>query len=214
MQKLFFIRQLLFILIIVSLHNCTKPVFKSKWINEESPETFVTRFETSKGSFDIEVTRNSSPNAVDRYYQMVKHHFYDNAIFYRVPANFVAQFGISDTVKINYWSKYKVPDETVVNSNIKGSLSYARDGIDTRGSELFINLKDNPRLDTLFYSGVKGFPAFGKVMRGMDVVESIYSGYGDQTMNKLDTLYQNRSLFLKMFPKLDLINKAYILKSK
>src|ERR1700744_5131757 len=84
---------------LIALHSCTKPFFKSKWLGERAPETFVTRFETSKGSFDILVTRSASPHAVDRYYQLVKHHFYDNGIFYRVVPNFVAQFGISDTVK-------------------------------------------------------------------------------------------------------------------
>jgi len=207
-------KQLIFVLLILFLNGCAKPVFISKWVDKKSPETFVTRFETSKGSFDIRVMRNSSPLAVDRFYQLIVHHFYDNAVFYRVVPGFVVQFGISDTVRMNYWKKYKIPDEKVVSGNIKGSLSYARSGFETRGTELFINLNDNARLDTVIYEGVKGFPTFGEVIRGMEVVESIYSGYSNSTMNKLDTMYLDRSRFIDIFPKLDLIHKAYILKEK
>jgi peptidyl-prolyl cis-trans isomerase A (cyclophilin A) len=193
-----------------ALHSCTKPVFKSKWIAERSPETFITRIETSKGSFDIRVDRYTSPYAADRYYQLVKHHFYDNAIFYRVIPHFVAQFGISDTVTITDWKKNKIPDEAVLKSNTRGTLSFARSGKQTRGSELFFNLVDNPRLDTVNFAGVTGFPAFGDVIRGMEVVDSIYSGYGMKIADKLDTMYTNRPRFLAIFPKLDLIKKVYI----
>jgi peptidyl-prolyl cis-trans isomerase A (cyclophilin A) len=192
------------------LHSCTKPVFKSKWTKEQSPETFVTRFETSKGSFDLLVTRSASPHAVDRYYQLVKHHFYDNGIFYRVVPNFVAQFGISDTVKITQWQKHKVPDEAVLKSNAKGTLSFATDGKETRSTELFINLTNNTRLDTVNMKGVIGFPTFGEVIRGMAVVDSMYSGYGNRVFDKLDTMYSNRPRFMAIFPKLDLIRKVYI----
>ena len=196
---------------LIALHSCTKPIFKSKWAKERSPETFVTRFETSKGSFDILVTRNASPHAVDRYYQLVKHHFYDNGIFYRVVPHFVAQFGASDTVKINAWQKHKVPDEAVQKSNVKGTLSFATDGKETRSTELFINLTNNTRLDTVNMKGVIGFPTFGTVTRGMAVVDSLYAGYGNSVFNKLDTMYTNRSRFLAIFPKLDLIQKVYLL---
>lgn len=102
----------------------------------------------------------------------------------------------------------------VIASNLKGSISFARSGVETRSGALFINLIDNSWLDTLTYAGVKGFPAFGNVIRGMDVVESIYSGYSDSTLSKLDTMLLNRSQFLEIFPKLDVIHKAYILKKK
>jgi peptidyl-prolyl cis-trans isomerase A (cyclophilin A) len=83
--------RLTLVLTLPCLFSCSKPVFKSKWVKERSPETFVTRFETSKGDFDVRIERNASPNAVDRYYQLVKHRYYDKAIFYRVIPHFVAQ---------------------------------------------------------------------------------------------------------------------------
>ena len=193
---------------------CGRSIFKSKWVKEKSPDIFDVRFETSKGPFDIKVNREWSPKAADRFYQLIKHGFYDHGIFYRVDSHFVAQFGISDTIKISKWEKFKVSDEHTIYGNKKGALSFARAGKESRGRELFINLADNSFLDTLDYGGVKGFPAFGMVTRGMDVVDSLYAGYGDATMTKLDTLYLNRQRFSAIFPKCDTISKAWLLKSR
>lgn len=206
MKKLFFIFSL------ILLFSCSKSVYKTKWTTAKAPDTFVTRFETSKGTFDIQINRVSSPKAVDRFYQLVKNHYFDTTIFYRVVPDFVAQFGISDSTKTAQWKKSKIPDEEVRQSNIKGALSFARGGKETRHDHLFINLTDNPRLDTLNYQGVKGFPAFGNVINGMEVVEKLYSGYGNETMSKVNPL--NYAQLLKKFPKLDQISKIYILNIK
>jgi cyclophilin family peptidyl-prolyl cis-trans isomerase len=79
---------------------------------------------------------------------------------------------------------------------------------------LFINLKDNPRLDTVIANGVKGYPPFGKVIMGMDVVDSLYSGYAGTTMRKLDTLQKYPELFFQQFPKLDKVIKAKIVRRR
>lgn len=194
--------------------SCSKAVFKSKWTAEKAPSAYTVRFETSKGRFDIRVTREWSPLAADRFYQLVKRRFYDSAVFYRVVPNFVAQFGNTDYTKIEKWMEYKIADEEVLHSNKKGSLSFARSGKQTRGDALYINLKDNPRLDTINFFDVKGFPSFGEVVNGMDVVSALYSGYGDTTMSRLDVMYENRGQFLQLFPGLDVIRKAYILKKR
>lgn len=205
-------RKLFFIITLFLLIGCAKSVYKTKWTTVKSPDIFVTRFETSKGNFDIQINRVSSPKAADRFYQLVKNHFFDTTLFYRVVPDFVAQFGISDSTKTAQWQKTKIPDEEVRQSNIKGALSFARAGKETRHDHLYINLKDNLRLDTINRNGVKGFPAFGNVINGMNVVEKLYSGYGNETMSKVDTL--NYTQLLKKFPKLDLINKVYILRKK
>ena len=191
---------------------CSKPIFKSKWLKEEAPANFIARFETTKGVFDVEITREWSPLAADRFYQTVKHRYYNNTVFYRVVPNFVAQWGNNDTSVLNLWGPFKIADEPVVQSNERGYLSYARSGKETRGSTLFINLKDNPRLDTVIANGVKGYPPFGKVIRGMDVVDSLYSGYAGTTMRKLDTLQKYPELFFQQFPKLDKVIKAKIVR--
>lgn len=204
-----FFRSLVLAMLLV---GCARSNFKQKWLKEESPSNYIARFETTKGVFDVEITRAWSPLAADRFYQTVKHRFYDGTLFYRVVPKFVVQWGNNDTTVFPKWRPYKLPDEPVVQSNLRGYMSYARSGKETRGSTLFINLNDNPRLDTVVANGVKGYPPFGKVIKGMEVVDSLYAGYEGKTMSKLDTLQKYPALFMKQFPKLDKINKAYILR--
>jgi len=200
----------LIVLLIVLTVGCSPKTFNIKWTKELAPENFTSRFETSKGNFDIVVERRLSPKAADRFYQLVKHNFFDNSLFYRVNPGFVAQFGGNDNAAYKKWNSATVPDEVVKQGNTKGTFSFARGGKDTRTSDLFINLRDNSRLDTLFYNEVRGFPSFGKVTNGMEVVEKLYSGYSDSTMEHFDLMMTNRKEFLKKFPDLDVIEKAYL----
>ena len=193
---------------------CSKATFNPKWTTKTAPSTYTARFETSKGNFDIEVTRAWSPQAADRLHQLLTHHFYDHQLVYRVVPNFVVQFGNTDTTVTKKWEKFKVADEPVLKSNLKGYVSFARGGKETRGNDLFINLKDNVRLDTVFPGGVRGYPVLGYVTNGMEVVEKFYSDYGNKTMDVYDSLSSNRKKYLTLFPKLDSITKAYILKDK
>lgn len=202
-------RIICFVLISILLTGCKKPTFQPEWTQEQSPEKFLAKFETTKGDFEIEVTRRLSPAAADRFYQLVKYGYYDNSIFYRVVPGFVAQFGNTDTLVMNQWRKAKIPDEPVLSGNKRAWVSFARLGKETRDLEVFINLADNPVLDTLNFENVKGFPAFGKVTKGMDVVDQLYSGYAEQTMED-PNLYASREIFYRTFPKLDLIKKAYL----
>ncbi len=201
-------RILIFLCLVLA--GCTETGFRPEWTKEKSPEIFTARFETTKGDFDIEVVRKRSPLAADRFYQLVCHKYYDNAIFYRVVPGFVAQFGNTDSSLMNQWRSVKVPDEPVVYSNKKGTVSFARYGAGTRDLELFVNLADNTMLDTLDFEGVRGFPAIGKVVKGMETVEALYSEYGEKTMSD-GNLYLDRAAFYRSFPKLDLIRKAYLL---
>lgn len=205
--------RLIFILLATFFSSCSHSLFKAEWTKQKSPAAFTARFETSKGDFEIEITRNWSPQAADRLFQLLNHHFYDHMLFYRVVPNFVVQFGNIDTTVTRNWEKYKVRDEQVIKSNVKGTVSFARSGKDTRGSDLFINLKNNQRLDTIKYEGVVGFPVLGIVTNGMEVVEAMYAGYGNKTMDVYDSLSSNRIKYLQLFPKLDSIKKANIVKS-
>lgn len=194
----------------ITLAACSTSKFNSKWLKESAPETFTTIFETTQGDFEVLVERKYSPKAADRFYQLIKHRYFEGNLFYRVNPGFVAQFGTKDSLSQRFWSKNKIPDEPVLQGNDKGTLSFARGGPATRGTDLFINLSDNNRLDTLFYNDVRGFPTFGRVTKGMQVLESLYSGYADTTMDKLNLMYANEEEFLKLFPELDKINKAYL----
>lgn len=199
------------VIFVLVLIGCGPAIFRAKWTKEIAPPLFLARFETSKGNFEVEVERRWSPNAADRFFQLVRHRYFDEAFFYRVIPDFVAQFGSGDTTLSKGWSRIAIPDEKVLLGNAKGTLSFARSGRETRSTELYINLMDNHRLDTLDYNGVVGFPAFGKVTKGMDVVQELYSGYAGRSAAKLDLLYRNRADYFEVFPKLDTIRKAYIL---
>lgn len=204
-------KQIIIFLIVLLFTGCSRSIFKTRWAKEIAPADFTVKFETSKGNFDVEVKREWSPKAADRCYQLLKHHFFDGAIFFRAIPEYVAQFGSSDSNAVNFWAKIKVPDEPVVLGNGKGTISFARSGKETRVTQLFINLHDNQHLDTSQFAGVTGFPAFGKVTNGMQIVDALYAGYGEKTMDTIRTFYANRSAFLALFPKLDSIKKAYIL---
>ena len=120
--------------------------------------------------------------------------------------------GIDAGVIYNTWNRYKIPDEPVLQGNDKGTLSFARGGKESRGTDLFINLGDNNRLDTLDYNGVKGFPTFGKVTTGMKVLEALYDGYADTTMSHLEMMYKDVNAFIKKYPKLDTIYRVELIK--
>ncbi len=202
-------RTLLLLFLTLLVASCKEPDFKTEWTKEQAPETFTARFETTKGDFEIEVNRNWSPLAADRLYQLIKHGYYDNAFFYRVVPGFVAQFGNTNAQIMNDWRTIKIPDEPVLHSNKRGTISFARFGKDSRDLEVFINLEDNTVLDTLDFEGVKGFTPLGTVKNGMKTIDDLYSGYAEETMSD-SNLYQNRDLFYQTFPKLDLIRKAYL----
>ena len=203
----------LFTLITLSACTTNKTGFNKKWTTKQAPENFVARFETTKGNIDIEIERKLSPKAVDRFYQLVKYNFFEDGTFYRVVPNFVAQFGNTDTIVSNQWKKTIIEDEPVIAGNNKGALSFARAGKNTRDLDLFINLKDNHRLDTINSNGVVGFPSFGKIVGGMNVVESLYDGYSGETM-KDEEIFNSTKLMRERYPKLDRILNAKILKLK
>lgn len=202
----------LFLASVMLLLACKEKTFDPKWLLHKAPETYTIRFETTKGRFDVRIYRAWSPLAADRLYQMVKHDYFDYAIFYRVTADFVAQFGSSNRVLKEQWMSHIVLDEPVMQPNLRGRLSFARAGKDNRGSDLFINLADNPTLDTTEYLGVRGYPPLGEVIHGMDVVDKLYDIYGEDLMEEMDRMYADRNGFINMYPGLDYIKKCYLVK--
>ncbi len=140
----------------------------------EPPAAYKVRFDTTKGPFVLEVTREWAPKGADRFYKLVTDKFYDGARFYRVRPKFVVQWGISKDPKSNeLWKQLKLTDDPVTQTNARGTIAFATDGPNTRTTEVFINLVDNPQLDK------RGFSPFGKVVDGMDVVDEFFSGYGE-----------------------------------
>ncbi|HEX4681457.1 MAG TPA: peptidylprolyl isomerase, partial [Gemmatimonadaceae bacterium] len=148
-------------------------------LNQPVPDSFIVAFETSRGRFDVMARKAWAPNGVDRFYALVGNRYYDRARFYRVVNNFVAQFGMAAEPSVTAaWRPRAIADEPVRHGNLRGTIAYARGGPGTRTAQLFINFKDNTRLDTL--NGF-GFPPIAEVVSGMTVVDSLYSGYGEAT---------------------------------
>ncbi|HML93451.1 peptidylprolyl isomerase [Methyloceanibacter sp.] len=179
-------------------------------LNARAPDTYKARFETSKGTFVIQVNRDWAPNGADRFYNLVKAGFYNDARFFRVIDGFMVQFGISGNPDVSAaWSDANIKDDPVRESNARGTVTFATAGPNTRTTQVFINFNNNSMLNG------QGFAPFGKVISGMDVVDSLYKGYGEgaprgdgpkQALIKA----QGNAYLVTQFPKLDYIKKATI----
>ena len=207
-------KRILILVAILMISSCSPKLFKEKWTEEKAPVTFKARFETTQGNFEIEAKREWSPKGVDRLYQLIKNEFYTDVAIFRVVPNFVAQFGIhNDSIVNKGWNGVGVEDEPVVISNTKGTVAFARSTKKTRTSQIFVNLKNNKRLDKLDYSGVKGFPVVAKVTSGMENVLKFYDKHGNKLGMKQDSIGKFGNKFLReKYPEIDYIIKAYILK--
>lgn len=163
---------LLLLALLVQDKPLTDP--SSPAVNKEAPKEFKAKFTTSQGDFVIKVTRDWAPLGADRFYNLVKNGFYDNCRFFRVISGFMCQFGINGDPAISAkWREAKIKDDPVKEGNKRGRISFAMAGPNTRTTQVFINFKDNDRLDGM------GFASFGEVTEGMDVVDKLYSGYGE-----------------------------------
>lgn len=181
-------------------------------LNEQAPATFKANLDTSKGQIVIDVHRDWAPVGADRFYNLVKNGFYDDIRFFRVIDGFMAQFGIHGNPAVQTaWRNAQIKDDPVKQSNKRGFVVFATAGPNTRTTQLFINFGDNVSLDR------QGFAPFGEVTKGMDVVDKIYSGYGEGAprgkgpdQNRIQgegNVYLNKD-----FPRLDYIKAATIAK--
>jgi peptidyl-prolyl cis-trans isomerase A (cyclophilin A) len=143
-------------------------------LTEKAPATYKVKFDTSKGSFVVEVHRDWAPNGADRFYNLVKNGFYIDARFFRVISGFMVQFGINGDPQISkVWRDANIKDDPVKASNKRGMITFATAGPDTRTTQVFINFGDNAGLDD------QGFAPFGQVISGMDAVDALYAEYGE-----------------------------------
>lgn len=179
-------------------------------LKAQAPATYKVKFATTKGDIILQVNRAWAPVGADRFYNLVRAHFYDGCAFFRVLPGFVAQFGISPKPAIaKAWFAANLPDDPVTQSNKRGTLTFATAGPNTRTTQIFINLADNARLDGM------GFAPFGEVVEGMDVVDKLYSEYGEGAPNgggpDQGRLQSEGAAYIdKQFPKLDKIQTATV----
>jgi peptidyl-prolyl cis-trans isomerase A (cyclophilin A) len=183
-------------------HALLKPAL----LKAQAPDTYQVKFDTTRGEFTITVTRAWSPLGADRFYNLVKHHYFDNARFFRVLPNFVVQFGLSAEPAVNAaWEKATIKDDPRSHSNTRGTLVFATAGPNTRTTQLFINLKDNgSNLDS------QGFTPFGQVDgNGMNIVEMLYDQYGESAGMDQENITKGGEKFIAThWPKLDTIKSA------
>lgn len=177
-------------------------------LKEKAPETFQVKFETTRGDFTMNVTRSWAPIGVDRFYNLVKHHFYDNMVVFRAVPGFVVQFGISSYPPVSAaWENANIKDDPVTQSNKRGYVTYAKTSQpNSRSTQIFISFKDNSFLDS------QGFAPFGAIdAEGMKVVEMLYDQYGDQPTGEQDQIAKLGKTYLdKKYPKLDVIKRAML----
>jgi cyclophilin family peptidyl-prolyl cis-trans isomerase len=170
----------------------------------EGNNVFKVKFECSNGDFVVECHRDWAPLGVARFEELVKSGFYNEDRFFRVVPGFVVQFGLSGDPAVNkQWFNQRIQDDPVKQTNAKGTLTFATSGKNTRTTQLFINLVDNARLDSM------GFSPFGKIVEGMDVVQKITAQYGEMPDQQMIQFKGNE--YLKAaFPKMDYIKTATI----
>jgi peptidyl-prolyl cis-trans isomerase A (cyclophilin A) len=176
-----------------------------------APDSFLVELATSRGPMTVAVHRAWSPWGADRLYQLVKAGFYDEARFFRVVPGFVAQFGIpADPALAERLALRPLPDDPVRQTNARGTLSFANAGPMSRNAQLFFNLVDNPKLDTL---RGPGFAPVGRIVDGLAALDSLTSEYGNAPSRFQDSIrVQGNAYLTRAWPKLDYIRTARVVR--
>jgi len=174
---------------------------------ENAPEKFKTKFVTPKGEFVVEVTRAWAPIAADRFYNLVKIGYYNEAAFYRNDGA-QAEFGVNSKPEVSaVWMSMKLKDDPNKQSNDRGTVVFPRPYPNSRWAPVVINTKDNKDLNQV------GYAPFGKVTQGMNVVDAIAKIGGEATPGTkapdMDKLVHGGNAFLKAnFPQMDFITSV------
>lgn len=172
--------------------------------DEKAPDVYRVNMDTSRGPVVIEVTRADAPIGADRFYNLVKAGYFDGARFFRVVPGFMVQFGIAANPAVTKAWDVPIQDDPVRTSNVRGAITFAAQSApNTRTTQVFINYADNSRLDSM------RFAPFGKVVSGMENVDQIYSGDGENP-DQSQIEEQGNSYLEKNFPRLDYIKTARI----
>ena len=189
--------------VLLVLAGCSKPAPKVV-----VPEVYRVKFETSQGDFVVEVMRAWAPRGADRFHELLRMRYFDEGRFFRVLPGFIAQFGIHKDFKTHVvWRNLFILDDPPKEKNLRGTVAFAKNGPNTRATEVFINLADNKVLDE------ESFVPIGKVVEGMEVVDKLYSGYGElgpegKGPDAGRAEEEANEYMVPRFPKLDYIKRA------
>ncbi|MFV2072127.1 MAG: peptidylprolyl isomerase [Thermoanaerobaculales bacterium] len=177
-----------------------------------APDLFRVKMETTAGDFVIEVHRDWAPHGADRFYNLVKIGYFNDTAFYRVIKGFMAQVGMNGDPKVTQvWAQARIQDDPVKKSNTKRMVTFAMGSQpNSRTTQIFINLGNNPHLDK-----PSKFAPFGKVVEGFETVEDLYDGYGEGAPRgrgpSQARIHRDGNVYLKdEFKKLDYIVQAGI----
>jgi len=183
-------------------------LLKPEEADEEAPETFRVEFETTSGTIVGEFHREWAPKGADRLYNLVRIGYFEDVAFFRVIDGFMAQFGLHGEPAVNEaWMDASIEDDEVEKSNERGFITFAkRRRPNSRTTQLFINYRDNEELDD------KGFAPVGRVVEGMEVVDQLYAGYGEDVSQK-KLRNRGNSYLDENFPELDYIESAELVES-
>jgi homoserine O-acetyltransferase len=179
-----------------------------------APDRFDVRLDTSRGVIRIEVRRDWAPHGVDRFYNLVRAGFYDDARFFRIRPGHWAQFGIPGDPKVaRAWRDKTIPDDPRREANVRGTVAFAFAVPNGRTTQAFINLRDNRASHD-----AEPFVPFGRVVEGMDTADALYADYGEAAgggirSGKQGPLFEGGNEYLrKNFPRLDFIKTATVIR--
>ncbi len=184
--------------------GAANPLLKPETLTERAPAQYAVRMVTTRGEMTITVHRDWAPLAADRFFNLVKHGFYNGSPFHRVMPGFVAQFGINGAPAVNAkWRARPLQDEPLKKKNTLGTVVFAADGANSRTTQVFINLKQNTSLDRI------GFVPFGDITKGFGVAALLYSSYHDRPDSER-ILKSGFAFLARSFPRLDYVKSAAI----
>jgi cyclophilin family peptidyl-prolyl cis-trans isomerase len=182
----------------------------AEW-QRHAPAVSHLTFETTKGTFVLELIRANGPVGADRLYNLARLGYYDDTRFHRVDPNYIAQFGLSGDSALNaIWRDRFIADDPPRSTNRRGTFAFAMKGPNTRSTQIYINLADNARNDG------EPFTVLGTVVQGMNVVDSLYSGYGERSgsgvrQGRQGPLANGGNAFVdREYPLLDRINRVAV----
>ena len=182
-------------------------------VNRRAPDNFHVRLETTRGTILLEVHRDWAPLGTDRFFNLVRNGYYDGNRFARVVKGRWAQFGINGDPKIaQAWRDHPMPDDPRKQSNVRGMVAFAFAVPNGRTTQVYINTGDNSARND-----GEAFSPFAKVVEGMDVVDALYSDYGETSgggirAGKQGPLFEEGHYYLdRHYPALDRIERALIL---
>lgn len=176
-----------------------------------APARAVVRLDTSRGTIDIEVTRDWAPRGADRFVALVRHGYYDDTRFFRVRPGRWAQFGINGNPAIaRAWRNQMFPDDPFVQSNRRGTVAFAFAVPNGRSTQVFLNTGENAATHDK-----EPFTPFGRVTAGMEHVDALNAEYGEGPggirAGKQDPFFEGGNAWLlQQFPRLDYIRRATI----